>query len=102
MTVRRVGVCAAVAGLALLLLAPAPAYAAKACEAAQPPPAAVNHSQPDEDKLYDPARPAAIATGAGVRVAVIDSGVDDAHPQLKGHVSEGADFLRRDSEGRQD
>ena len=89
------------AGLALLL-GPVPAYAAKACESAQPSPPDVNHSQPYEDKLYDPARLGAIATGAGVRVAVIDSGVDPDHPQLKGHVTEGADFLRHDSDGRQD
>jgi membrane-anchored mycosin MYCP len=36
---------------------------------------------------------AALATGAGVRVAVVDSGVDAALPQLKGRVAAGRDLL---------
>lgn len=34
-----------------------------------------------------------LATGAGVTVAVLDSGVDGTHPQLHDRVATGADFL---------
>jgi len=34
-----------------------------------------------------------LSTGAGVTVAVLDSGVDSHQPQLRGHVATGADFL---------
>ena len=47
-------------------------------------------------------RLAPLATGDGVRVAVIDSGVDADHPQLRGRVAAGRDFLHGDPDGRQD
>jgi type VII secretion-associated serine protease mycosin len=47
-------------------------------------------------------RLAALATGSGVTVAVIDSGVDDKHAQLSGQVVKGADFLFPGGTGRRD
>lgn len=59
---------------------------------------------PHNDRLF-PAQPAArqwrlaqlhrIATGRGARVAVIDSGVDAAHPDLRGQVALTRDFVGR-------
>lgn len=36
------------------------------------------------------------ATGAGIKVAVLDTGVDLAHPQLVGHLLQGYDFVDND------
>ena len=57
---------------------------------------------PFEDRLYDLGRLAPLATGAGVRVAVIDSGVDAGHPQLRGRVDRGRDLLHGDPDARED
>ena len=93
---------AAAAAAFAVLLVPAPAQArANQCETA-PAPAQVSKDEPYEDQLYDPQRLAPLATGAGVRVAVIDSGVDASHPQLRGHVLAGRDVLHGDPTGRQD
>ncbi len=46
----------------------------------------------DGDGLPDPGRP----TGAGVRVCVIDSGLDLEHPELRDAVVAGRDFLDDD------
>ena len=54
------------------------------------------------DRLYDPGRLAPIATGAGIRVAVIDSGVDATDPRLRGRVLPGRDLLHGNADGRQD
>jgi membrane-anchored mycosin MYCP len=94
-------VAAAAAAYAVLLV-PAPAQArANQCDTV-PAPAQVSKAEPYEDQLYDPDRLAPLTTGAGVRVAVIDSGVDASHPQLRGHVLAGRDVLHGDATARQD
>ncbi|SFF34599.1 type VII secretion-associated serine protease mycosin [Actinoplanes philippinensis] len=57
---------------------------------------------PGELRAYSPERLAGLATGAGVRVAVIDSGVDVRHPQLTGRVAAGRDLLHGAPDGRRD
>jgi thermitase len=39
-----------------------------------------------------------ISTGAGVKVAVLDGGVDYTHPALQGHVISGYDYIDNDSD----
>jgi membrane-anchored mycosin MYCP len=94
----------AAAGFAVLVvvLVPAPALArAVGCD---PPPAPgkVSRDVPAEARVYDVARLTPLATGAGVRVAVVDSGVDALHPQLRGAVAAGRDLLHGNPDARQD
>ncbi|WP_127500838.1 type VII secretion-associated serine protease mycosin [Actinoplanes solisilvae] len=97
---RRLSAAAAVLATVVLTV-PVPAAAAVVCQqTASPRP--VVAGVPIEDQVYDPKRLAALATGAGVRVAVIDSGVDAEHPQLRGRVEQGNDFLHGERSGRQD
>ncbi len=100
MTGRRLTAVAAVV-LTLTVAVPAPAGAAVVCQtpvAPSPPAPGV----PAEAQIYAPKRLAPFATGRGVRVAVVDSGVDFEHPQLRDRVARGADFLHDDPDGRQD
>ncbi|GAA2345590.1 type VII secretion-associated serine protease mycosin [Dactylosporangium salmoneum] len=88
---------AALGAAAALLGAPSPALA-------EPPPAGVCNSPaksgsvvketPWPQQLFGAQRIWPTATGAGITVAVIDSGVDSSHPQLEGQVLPGFDFLR--------
>ncbi|MGR6316744.1 type VII secretion-associated serine protease mycosin [Micromonospora soli] len=80
---------------------PAGARAPSAC-AAPPAPARPVPAQPWPQQRYTPDRLAPLATGAGVVVAVIDSGVDRRHPQLAGRVLAGADFLDPGGDGTRD
>jgi type VII secretion-associated serine protease mycosin len=95
------GVGQAAALLVLLLPTPVQAKAETACQTATAP-GRNSTAIPYEDQLYDPARLAPLATGRGIRVAVIDSGVDAEQPQLVGKVAAGRDFLRGNPDGRQD
>lgn len=57
---------------------------------------------PWAQQRYAPDRLTPLATGAGVTVAVIDSGVDTAHVQLQDRVLAGNDFLDRGLDGSRD
>ncbi|WBB73293.1 type VII secretion-associated serine protease mycosin [Micromonospora sp. WMMD1128] len=81
--------------------APAAARAPSGC-AAPPAPARPVVEQPWPQQRYAPDRLAPLATGAGVVVAVVDSGVDRSHPQLAGRVLAGADFLDPGGDGTRD
>ncbi|GAB3818065.1 hypothetical protein GCM10027605_69920 [Micromonospora zhanjiangensis] len=67
-----------------------------------PGPAPAGTQTPWAQQRYLPDRLAALATGAGVTVAVIDSGVDQKHPQLRGRVAAGNDFLDPGGDGTRD
>ncbi|MGC4886337.1 type VII secretion-associated serine protease mycosin [Micromonospora sp. DT227] len=93
--------------LATLLISGLPATPAAAARApsgcATPPaPARPVAEQPWPQQRYAPDRLAPLATGAGVVVAVVDSGVDRSHPQLAGRVLAGADFLDPGGDGTRD
>lgn len=97
----------AVASLAVALLTglpAAPAAAARPAPACSAPLAPVGPvtERPWPQQRYAPERLSPLATGAGVTVAVIDSGVNREHPQLTGRVLDGADYLDRGGDGSQD
>ncbi|MEV6810898.1 type VII secretion-associated serine protease mycosin [Micromonospora sp. NPDC051296] len=96
------------ASLAAALLAalmttalPATALAAPGC-AAPPTPVRPVSTVPWPQQRYAPERLSPLATGSGVTVAVVDSGVDRRHPQLAGRVLTGTDLLDPDGDGSRD
>jgi membrane-anchored mycosin MYCP len=97
----RTAAAGAVVLAVLVPAAPARAGAVRVC--GQPVAAGrVVAGTPYEDRLYAPERLAPLATGAGVRVAVLDSGVDAGHPQLRGRVARGLDLLHGGPDARED
>jgi type VII secretion-associated serine protease mycosin len=95
------GMCAIPATMA----APARVYAAPVCrapDAAQQPAAPPGAEPPWAQQRYGLDRLAGLADGAGVLVAVVDSGVDASHPQLAGAVVAGYDLLDAEGDGRLD
>jgi type VII secretion-associated serine protease mycosin len=91
------GMCAMLPALA----APDRIYAAPACEAPQPA-ATASTEPPWAQQRQGLDRLSGVADGAGVLVAVIDSGVDATHPQLAGAVVAGLDLLDTGGDGRLD
>jgi len=96
----KASIMVAVAVAAVLPAAPAQARAYVCPQ--QPGIAKVSEATPYEASMFAPERLAPFATGAGVRVAIIDSGVDATHPQLRGQVDRGRDFLHGNADGLQD
>ncbi|MFV2103769.1 type VII secretion-associated serine protease mycosin [Micromonospora sp. LOL_024] len=70
-----------------------PAQAAPAICQNPSDPGQVNTETPWHQRWLAPQRVWPLSTGAGVRVAVIDSGTDSSHPQLAGRVAVGFDAL---------
>jgi type VII secretion-associated serine protease mycosin len=87
--------CLALVGLIVVPAAPAAAADCVDPGTAYPP-------VPWPQRMYDFERVWPLTRGAGVRVAVIDSGVDAGHPQLQGHVAAGTDFITPGGNGQGD
>jgi type VII secretion-associated serine protease mycosin len=88
------------AALALLPLTfPGRAEAAAGCNL---PPTRQIADRPWAQNLLDVERVWPLTTGLGQQVAVVDTGVDGKHPQLKGHVAQGYDVLTGQRDGDHD
>lgn len=75
------------------MLPPAPSGAPGGCSQDAAAPAQVITETPWQQRWLSPQQVWPLSTGAGVRVAVIDSGVDAAHTQLAGAVQGGLDVI---------
>ncbi|WP_433215093.1 type VII secretion-associated serine protease mycosin [Dactylosporangium sp. CS-047395] len=93
----RAVVAAAAVAIGALLVAPHPAVAGPpppgVCDRPAEPGEVVKET-PWPQRTFGTDRIAPAADGKNITVAVIDSGVDAAHPQLAGQVLTGFDFLR--------
>jgi type VII secretion-associated serine protease mycosin len=97
-------IAAGLIGALAAIGSPDRAHAAPACPVTAPA-ATTNATATDEpwpQQRYGLARLAGLADGAGVVVAVVDSGVDSGHPQLSGAVTTGVDALDAGGDGRVD
>ncbi|MGI5247400.1 S8 family serine peptidase [Dactylosporangium sp. CA-139066] len=88
---------AALSAAAVVLLPGAPASAAPpppgVCDTPAAPGSVIT-DLPWPQRLFDAPRIWPVTTGAGITVAVLDSGVDGTHPQLAAQVWPGFDFVR--------
>lgn len=91
------GLCAVLPALVV----PDRVYAAPTCQA-PPAPSVTADEVPWAQQRQGLDQLTALADGANVLVAVVDSGVEARHPQLAGAVVAGVDRLDPDSDGRVD
>lgn len=84
---------AVVLGVATAACAFAPPALAAPAQDNCAPPGQVVRGVPWPQQMLGPQRVWQFSRGGGVRVAVLDSGVDANHPQLRGHVEPGFDAV---------